>query len=203
MKYTKKQLKEIEEIVSKKLENLEDLEIEEIEEPIYVQQIEDGEIEKQNFYEAVTSMGLPYTKKGRIPFDEFEKIAPNILEFFKNSSSPRTDTKDCLKMATEKGINKINGRIKKSAKIRERDKPSIIERNENIHKEIVALKAKKVNVNRSLMWSLYYIMRGEKRLERFQEDGKDIELLKIQNSFIDNETMEELKTLRGEYYGDD
>ena len=56
---------------------------------------------------------------------------------------------------------------------------------------------------RNLMWSLYYIMRGEKRLERFEEEGKDIELLKIQNSFIDSETMAELKDLRGEYYGDD
>ena len=43
-------------------------------------------------------------------------------------------------------------------------------------------------------------MRGRKRLEYFQENGDDIELLRIQNSFVDEETMVELKELRSEYY---
>ena len=59
---------------------------------------------------------------------------------------------------------------------------------------------KKVNVNQGLMWSIYIIKRGEKRLERFDEDGKDIELLKLQNSFLDEDIIEELKEMRSEHY---
>ena len=200
MKYTKKQLKEIENIVGKKLEDLESLSIEEIEEVIFVEQVELGEVEEENFYEAVTKMGLPYIKKGIIPFEEVEKIAPIILEFFKKSSSPQVDIKDALKMRTEKGVKGINTRIEKTRKIRERDKKATIERNNNIHKELELLESKKVKVNKPLMWSLYTIMRGSKRLEYFQENGDDIELLRIQNSFVDEETMVELKELRSEYY---
>ncbi len=200
MKYTKEQLKEIENIVGKKLEDLESLEIEEIEEVIFVEQVELGEVEEENFYEAVTKMGLPYIKKGRIPFEEVEKIAPVVLEFFKKSSSPQVDIKDALKMRTEKGVKGINTRIEKTRKIRERDKKATIERNNNIHKELELLESKKVKVNKPLMWSLYTIMRGRKRLEYFQENGDDIELLRIQNSFVDEETMVELKELRSEYY---
>ena len=64
----------------------------------------------------------------------------------------------------------------------------------------LALKEANVKVNRNLMWSVYKIMRGQKRLERFEEDGQDIELLKLQNSFIDDETIELLKEMRTEYY---
>ena len=200
MKYTKEQLKEIENIVGKKLEDLESLEIEEIEEVIFVEQVELGEVEEENFYEAVTKMGLPYIKKGRIPFEEVEKVAPVVLEFFKKSSSPQVDIKDVLKMRTEKGVKGVNTRIEKTRKKRERDKKATIERNNNIHKELKLLESKKVKVNKPLMWSLYTIMRGRKRLEYFQENGDDIELLRIQNSFVDEETMVELKELRSEYY---
>ena len=200
MSYTKQQLKEIENAVTKKLKNLETLKIEEVEEPIFVEQVELGEIEEENFYEAVTKMGLPYIKKGRIPFKEVEEITPTTLEFFKKSTSPKTDIKDVLKMKTKEGISKINGRIEKTKKIRQRDKQSTIERNNRIHDELNKLESKKVKVNQNLMWSLYTIMRGRKRLEYFEENGDDIELLKLQNSFIDEETMSELKELRGEYY---
>ncbi len=200
MAYTKEQIKQIEEIVNKKIENIEELEIEEVEEIIFVEQIEEGEIKKENFYEAVTKMGLPYTKKGRIPFKEVEEIAEELCEFLKVSSNPKSDIKDALAMKTEKGVNKINSRIKKSKKIRERDKQRITERNEKINKEIIKLENKDVKINRNLMWDIYMIKRGEKRLERFEEEGQDIELLKLQNSFIDSETIEELKEIRSEHY---
>lgn len=202
MAYTKEQLKEIETIVGKKVEDLENWDIEEIEEVIFVEQIDEGEIEKENFYEAITGMGLPYIKKGRIPFEKVEELAPTLLEFLKESSNPKSDIKDALKMKTEKGVNQINSRIEKTSKIRKRDKGAKIERNTNIHKELKALENKKVKINSGLMWSIYIIKRGEKRLERFEEDGKDIELLKIQNSFLDEEIIKELKELRSEYYED-
>ena len=145
-------------------------------------------------------MGLPYIKKGRIPYEEVVKIAPKLLKHLRNSSNPKTDIKDVLNMKTEKGVNKINNRINKTKKIRERDKNRKIEINNAIHKELAKLESKKVKVNQGLMWSLYTIQRGEKRLERFEEDGKDIELLKLQNSFIDSETIDELKEIRSEYY---
>ena len=200
MNYTKKQIKEIEAIVGKKVENIESWSIEEIEEPIFVEQIEEGEIEKENFYEAVTGMGLPYIKKGRIPFEEVESISPTLLEYFKNSSNPKTDIKDALNMVTNEGVTKINERIQKSKKIRERDKAKTIKSNKLIHQELQELYSKKVKLNTGLMWSLYIIMRGRKRLERFNEDGKDVSLLKLQNSFVNEETIEELKELRSEYY---
>lgn len=202
VEYTKKQIKEIETIVGKKIENIENWEIEEVEEVIFVEQIEEGKVERENFYEAITGMGLPYIKKGRIPFEEVEKIAPSILEFLKKSSNPKGDIKDVLKMKSEEGVKKINKRIEKSKKIRERDKVRKIERNNNIHKELGKLETKKVKLNSGLMWSIYFIKRGEKRAERFEEDGKDIELLKLQNSFIDEETIAELKEIRSEYYED-
>ena len=202
MNYTKEQIKQIEEIVSKKVEDLENWTIEEIEEPIFVEQIEEGEIEKENFFEAITGMGLPYKKKGRIPYEELEKITPTILKFLKESSNPSTDIKDVLNMRTKKGVEKINNRIEKSKKIRVRDKKPKVERNKNIHNELSKLDKKGVKINKGLMWSLYFIKRGEKRLERFEEDGKDIELLKLQNSFLTEETILELKELRSEYYED-
>ena len=201
-KYTKKQIKEIEEIVNKNIENIENWTIEQIEEPIFIEQIEEGEIEKENFYEAITGMGLPYIKKGRIPFEEVEKIAPRLLEHLKESTNPRTDTKDVLKMLTEEGVKQINERIKKSRKIRARDKDKAIAKNDKIHEELKLLEAKKVKVNRGLMWSIYIIKRGEKRAERFEEDGKDLELLKLQNSFLNEDVIAELKELRSEYYED-
>ena len=200
MNYTKKQIKEIETIVGKKVEDLENWSIEEIEEPIFVEQIEEGEIEKENFYEAITGMGLPYTKKGRIPFEEVEEIAPTLLEHLKKSSNPKIDIKDVMNMRTEKGIKKINDRISKTKKIRARDKDKVINKNNAIHTELKTLAGKKVNVNQGLMWSIYIIKRGEKRLERFNEEGKDVELLKLQNSFLDEDIIEELKELRSEYY---
>lgn len=200
MNYTKEQIKNIQKIVGKKIEDLENWEIEEIEEVIFVEQIESGEVEKENFYEAITGMGLPYIKKGRIPYEEVEKIAPKLLEHLKKSSNPKTDIKDVLNMKTTKGVEKINKRINKTKKIRERDKARKVESNIAIHKELSKLESKKVKVNSGLMWSLYIIKRGEKRLERFEEDGKDIQLLKLQNSFIDEETIDELKELRSEYY---
>ena len=200
MKYTKEQLEQIKEIVNEKVENLEDWGIEEIEETIFVEQIEEGEIEEENFYEAVTGMGLPYIKKGRIPFEEVESISPTLLEYFKNSSNPKTDIKDALSMVTDKGVKKINERIQKSKKIRERDKVKTIESNKLIHQELKELCSKKVKLNTGLMWSLYIIMRGRKRLERFNEEGKDINLLELQNSFVNEETIEELKELRSEFY---
>lgn len=201
-KYTKEQLEEIEKIVCKKVEDIENWDIEEIEEPIFVEQIEEGEIEKENFYEAITGMGLPYIKKGRIPYEEVEKIAPIVLEHLKMSSNPKTDIKDVLNMKRKEGVEKINKRINRSSKIRERDKVKKVERNNAIHNELAKLESKKVKVNKGLMWSLYIIKRGEKRVERFEEDGKDLELLKIQNSFLDEETISELKELRSEYYED-
>lgn len=200
VKYTKKQLKEIETIIGKKLENLEDLKIEEIDEIIYTEQIEIGEIEEENFYEAETEMGVPFIKKGRIPLEEVLKISPTLFEFLKYSSNPKTSIKDGLKMKTEEGLNSINGKIEKSRKIRDKDKKTTIERNKKIHEEIKKLIESNVNYNKSLLWSLYFIGRGEKRTERFEEDGKDIELLRIQNSFISDETLEELKELRSEWY---
>lgn len=199
---TKEQIQKVHEVVEQKLENIDNWSIEEVEEPIFVDQIEEGEIEKENFYEAVTEMGLPYIKKGRIPFDEFKPIATTILEFLKTSTNPQIDTKNVLAMETDKGLEKINGRIEKSSKIRDKDKKSTIERNIKIHDEIISLKEAGVKVNKNLMWSLYKIMRGQKRLERFEEDGQDIELLKLQNSFIDNETIDLLKEMRSEYYED-
>lgn len=198
--YTQEQLKNIGEAVTKKLEDLNNWTIEEIEEPIFVEQVEEGKIEEENFYEAITGMGLPYIKKGRIPFCEVEEIAPELLTLFKESINPRTDTKDALKMKTEKGLKKINERIEKSRKIREREKTKKIARNNAIHKELKTLESKKVKTNQGLMWSIYIIMRGRKRLERFEEDGKDIELLKAQNSFLTEEIIDELKELRAEYY---
>lgn len=200
VKYTKKQLKEIETIIGKKLENLEDLKIEEIDEIIFVEQIELGEIEEANFYEAETEMGVPYIKKGRIPLEEVLKIAPKLFEFLKYSNNPKTSIKDGLKMKTKEGLKNINGKIEKSRKIREKDKKTTIERNEKIHEEIQKLIESNVNYNKSLLWTLYFIGRGEKRTERFEEDGKDIELLKIQNSFINDESLDEIKELRSEYY---
>ena len=200
MAYTKKQMQEIEKVVGEKVEDMDNWSIEEIEEPIFVEQIEEGEIEKENFYEAITGMGLPYKKKGRIPYEEVEVIAPELLEHLKMSSNPKSDIKDVLNMKTEKGVDKINKRISNTRKIRERDKVKKINKNNEIHKELTKLESKKVKVNQGLMWSLYIIKRGEKRLERFEEDGKDIELLKIQNSFLDEETIDELKALRSEYY---
>lgn len=200
MKYTKEQIKQIEKIVSEKIENLDDLEIEEVEEIIFVEQIEEGEVERENFYEAITKMGLPYIKKGRIPYEEFEKIAVELCNFLKESSNPKSDIKDALKMKTDKGIKKINERIQKSRKIRDKDKQSVITINKKIHDEIKELEKNKVKVNQNLMWSIYMIKRGEKRFERFEEDGQDIELLKLQNSFIDEETIKELKEIRSEYY---
>lgn len=200
MVYTKEQLKEIETIVGKKVEELENWDIEEIEEVIFIEQIEEGEVEQENFYEAITGMGLPYIKKGRIPFEEVKELAPTLLEFLKESSNPKSDIKDALNMKTEKGVNQINSRIEKTSKIRKRDKGAKIKRNTNIHKELTLLESKKVKINSGLMWSIYIIKRGEKRLERFEEDGKDIELLKVQNSFLDEEIIKELKELRSEYY---
>lgn len=202
MAYTKKQMQEIEKVVGEKIEDMDNWSIEEIEEPIFVEQIEEGEIEKENFYEAITGMGLPYKKKGRIPYEEVEVIAPELLEHLKMSSNPKADIKDVLNMKTEKGVDKINKRISNTRKIRERDKVKKINKNNEIHKELTKLESKKVKVNQGLMWSLYIIKRGEKRLERFEEDGKDIELLRIQNSFLDEETIDELKALRSEYYED-
>lgn len=202
MAYTKKQMQEIEKVVGEKIEDMDNWSIEEIEEPIFVEQIEEGEIEKENFYEAITGMGLPYKKKGRIPYEEVEVIASELLEHLKMSSNPKADIKDVLNMKTEKGVDKINKRISNTRKIRERDKVKKINKNNAIHKELAKLESKKVKVNQGLMWSLYIIKRGEKRLERFEEDGKDIELLRIQNSFLDEETIDELKALRSEYYED-
>lgn len=202
MAYTKKQMQEIEKVVGEKIEDMDNWSIEEIEEPIFVEQIEEGEIEKENFYEAITGMGLPYKKKGRIPYEEVEAIASELLEHLKMSSNPKADIKDVLNMKTEKGVDKINKRISNTRKIRERDKVKKINKNNAIHKELTKLESKKVKVNQGLMWSLYIIKRGEKRLERFEEDGKDIELLRIQNSFLDEETIDELKALRSEYYED-
>lgn len=200
MEFTKEQIAQVKTAVENKLETINDWTIEEIEEPIFIDQIEEGEIEKENFYEAITGMGLPYKKKGRIPFKEVEAIAPEILNFFKESVNPRTDVKDVLNMKTQKGVDKINKRISNTNKIRERDKTAKIERNNKIHAELKTLEGKKVTINKSLMWSFYIIMRGEKRIERFEEDGKDIELLKLQNSFLTEENIEELKELRTEYY---
>lgn len=200
MEFTKEQIAQVKTAVENKLETINDWTIEEIEEPIFIDQIEEGEIEKENFYEAITGMGLPYKKKGRIPFEEVEAIAPEILSFFKESVNPRTDVKDVLNMKTQKGVDKINKRISNTNKIRERDKTAKIERNNKIHAELKTLEGKKVTINKSLMWSFYIIMRGEKRTERFEEDGKDIELLKLQNSFLTEENIEELKELRTEYY---
>lgn len=202
MKYTKEQIKQIEKVVGEKIEDLDNWSIEEIEEPIFVEQIEEGEIEKENFYEAITGMGLPYKKKGRIPYEEVEAIAPELLKHLKMSSNPKADIKDVLNMKTEKGVEKINKRINNTRKIRERDKVKKIDKNNTIHTELKTLENKKVKVNQGLMWSLYIIKRGEKRLERFEEDGKDIELLRLQNSFLDEETIDELKALRSEYYED-
>ena len=193
---------EVQKAVENKISNLEGWTIEEIEEPIFVDQIEIGEVEEANFYEAVTEMGVGYIKKGRIPFEEFEEMATSMLQFFKESTNPKVDTKNALAMETEKGVEKINAKVKRTSKIREKDKQKTIDRNINIHNEIKTLKENGVKVNRNLMWSVYKIMRGKKRLERFEEDGKDIELLKLQNSFIDDETMEELKEMRSEYYED-
>ena len=103
-------------------------------------------------------------------------------------------------MVTNEGVTKINERIQKSKKIRERDKAKTIKSNKLIHQELQELYSKKVKLNTGLMWSLYIIMRGRKRLERFNEDGKDVSLLKLQNSFVNEETIEELKELRSEYY---
>lgn len=192
----------VQKAVEEKISNLEGWKIEQIEEPIFVEQVEIGEIEKENFYNAVTEMGISYIKKGRIPFEEFEEMAPNMLQFLKESTNPKVDTKNVLAMETEKGVEKINSKIERTKKIRDKDKQKTIDRNVNIHNEINTLKENGVKVNRNLMWSVYKIMRGEKRLERFEEDGKDIELLKLQNSFIDDETMEELKEMRSEYYED-
>lgn len=200
MEFTQEQIAQVKTAVENKLETINDWTIEEIEEPIFIDQIEEGEIEKENFYEAITGMGLPYKKKGRIPFKEVEAIAPEILNFFKESVNPRTDVKDVLNMKTQKGVDKINKRISNTNKIRERDKTAKIERNNKIHAELKTLEGKKVTINKSLMWSFYIIMRGEKRIERFEEDGKDIELLKLQNSFLTEENIEELKELRTEYY---
>ena len=200
MEYTKEQIEQVRTAVEQKVETIDEWKIEEIEEPIFVEQIEEGEIEKENFYNTITGMGLPYIKKGRIPFEEVEAIAPEILSFFKESINPRTDVKDVLNMRTEKGVNKINKRISKTNKIRERDKANKIAKNNKIHEELIALEAKNVNINRGLMWSFYIIMRGEKRLERFEEDGKDIDLLRLQNSFLTEENIETLKELRTEYY---
>lgn len=147
-------------------------------------------------------MGLPYKKKGRIPYEEVEAIAPELLKHLKMSSNPKADIKDVLNMKTEKGVEKINKRINNTRKIRERDKVKKIDKNNTIHTELKTLENKKVKVNQGLMWSLYIIKRGEKRLERFEEDGKDIELLRLQNSFLDEETIDELKALRSEYYED-
>lgn len=201
-KMTKKQIKQVEEVVGKKLEDIENWTIEEIEEPIFVEQVELGEVEKENFYEAVTEMGLPYIKKGRIPFENVEVMAKTILEFFKESTNPKVDIKNVLAMKNQEGVKKINNRIEKSNKIRDKDKQKTIERNNDIHDELELLEESGVKINKNLMWSFYKIMRGEKRLERFEEDGQDIELLKLQNSFIDEETMSELKEMRSEYYED-
>lgn len=200
MEFTKEKIEEVKAAVEQKVETIEDWSIEEIEEPIFVDQIEESEIERENFYEAITGMGLPYKKKGRIPYEEVEVIAPEVLRFFKESINPRTDIKDVLNMKTKKGVDKINKRINKTKKIRERDKVNKIERNNKIHDELAALEKKKVKINKSLMWSFYIIMRGEKRIERFEEDGKDIDLLRLQNSFLTDENIEELKELRTEYY---
>ncbi len=200
MEYTQEQISKVKETVCKKMENIEDLKIEEIEEILFVEQIEEGQIKKENFYEAVTRMGLPYKKKGRVPFKEVEEVAEELCEFLKVSSNPRADIKDVLKMKTAKGVTKINSRIKKSKKIREKNKTPLIERNNKIHEEINELENNNVKTNSNLMWDIYIIKRGEKRLERFEEEGQDIELLKLQNSFIDEEQIDELKELRTEYY---
>lgn len=191
---------EIKTAVEKKLENIEEMKIEEIEEIIFTDQVEIGEFERENFFESETEMGVPFIKKGRIPFNEVEEIAPTICEFLKDSINPNTTVKDVLKMKTQDGVNKINNKISKSTKIRSRDKQSIMERNQKINRELKALEEKKVKINRNLFWSIYKIMRGEKRLNRFEEDGKDIELLKLQNSFINNETLKELQEMRSEWY---
>lgn len=200
MAYTQEQIDEVAKAVNKKVEDLTTWSIEEIEEPIFVEQIEEGEIEQENFYEAITGMGLPYIKKGRVPFKEVEQIAPEILELFKKSINPRTDVKDVLKMKTKKGVDDINNRIRKTNKIKQRDKDKKIESNIKVHEELKLLESKKVKLNTSLMWSIYTIMRGRKRLERFEEDGKDVELLRLQNSFLTDEIIDELKELRTEYY---
>ena len=192
--------KEIETIVTQKLENPEEMEIEEIEEIIFVDQIEEGEIRRENFLESITKMGLPYTKKGRIAIEEVEETAEELCEFLKYSTNPQGDIKDLMKMKDKKGVDKINNKIKNSTKIRERDKAPVIERNNTIHNELKALSKKKVKVNNNLMWDLYTIKRGERRAERFEEEGQDIELLKVQNSFISNDMIDELKELRGYFY---
>ena len=200
MEFSQETINQVKTAVEQKVEDMETWTIEEIEEPIFVDQIEEGEIEKENFYEAITGMGLPYKKKGRIPFEEVTSIAPTTLQFFKESVNPKGDIKDVLNMRTQKGVTKINKRIQKTTKIRERDKTKKIERNRTIHKELKDLENKKVKINKSLMWSFYIIMRGEKRLERFEEDGKDVELLKLQNTFLTDENLEDLKELRSDYY---
>ena len=90
MNYTKEQIKQIEKIVSKKVEDLENWTIEEIEEPIFVEQIEEGEIEKENFFEAITGMGLPYKKKGRIPYEELETSGITFLKAVESKRLERT-----------------------------------------------------------------------------------------------------------------
>lgn len=167
---------------------------------VYVDQIEIGEHEELNFVQTETELGLPLVRKGRIEFAKVEEIAPTMCDFLKQSVNPKGDIKLLNKIYSEAGLKKENAAVEKRRSIRARDKPEIIERNKEIYQEVKKLEEAGCKMNKNTRWSIYKIMRGKKRVESFEEDGMDLDLLTLQNSFLSNEDLEEIYELRKELY---
>lgn len=194
--------KSVQEVMEERLQDVYSWDIKAIEEIVFIEQIETGINEEENFYEALSEHGLPYKKKGRIPWNEFVNVAPVLVEDLK-CTDPRARIKDILGLKTKEGLEKMNRFIDASRKVKARDKEAKKERNSAIHEESMALSHLGVKFNKGLLWSVYYIQRGKLRIERIEENGGDWDLLYAQYECVDEETIKLLFDLRKEYYDDD
>lgn len=192
--------------VRKVLGNLENMSEEEqkkvVNQIVYADQIEIGEFEEANFVLTFTELGLPLERKGRIPFDEVLAIAPVLCGYLGESTNPKQSIKRVKKCSTKKGMEKLNKGVDENTGIRTRDKPAEKEKNKNMFEEQVALEKAGLKMTKNTRWSIYKIMRGEKRRRNFEDDGFDIEILKLQNSFLTNEELEDIYERRSELYED-
>lgn len=193
-------MKELKEQVQNRLENICEMDKETVDFLVYVDQIEIGRVEEATFVATETALGTPMIRKGRIPFAKVREIGVVTCEFLKTSTNPKTDIKHVLNMRKESGVKKANDKVEKSTKMKTRDKQVVCERNESIHKELPALEEAGLKVNNNCLWAIYKIVRGEKRTERFKEDGYDIEVLLAENACITPEQMEEIYERRSEIY---
>lgn len=206
-KYSKAELTAMEKQVHEVLDSLDNMSEEKqkqvVNQIVYGDQIEIGEYEEANFVVTQTELGLPLKRKGRIPFEEVLKIAPILCDYLKGSINPKQSIKRIKKCSTEEGKNKLNESVKTNRSIRKKDKKGETVKNEEMFKEQDALEKAGLRMNKNTCWSIYKIMRGRKRAENFEEDGIDIELITLQNSFLSDEELEGIYERRSELYEDD